>query len=513
VVPVGEVERAMRGLDRAALLAFVAEAWAARGRETAVVDGVVLAREPTTGVERRVAVAPARGGVLGARLGRADRVDLPADADADAGVDAVVTPAPERVARRVDGDVRVLGPAAVRDLLRHGLDASTGERLARRHLGVDLEVERGPRLDAPDGGGLTASFPGGPPVLAAVLVVLALVAGGVVVAWPGGSEAGTGERPAASEYTVVAPSTPEAGEPLAASEYTVVPPAGTAAATRGSEFPPGLGPGGVENLTALLEGHRERVVGRPYAFSMTFRGTTGADGTRWADARTSVRVRSESVYRYRQVGVPEGRVGVGAASATNATNATQGASGGSGTAGAVTVRGGYADGEVLYLRDGDDYDRRPLPASTGASRFADRVEGFLRVYLSTNRTSVTATDEVAGGYRVVATGRPSRLVADDRIPPGGDDLRPPFEAVRNYTAVAVVTRQGLVRELRVAYERPDGVEAAFALTYVSVGSLPAGPSSVEPPSWYEAALAATGDGRGADDDDDRNGEAAAAAGG
>jgi len=481
----------MRGLDRAALLAFVAEAWAARGRETERRDDAVLVREPATGVQRRVAVAATRGGVLGARLGRVGAVDPRAD--------VVVTPAPGRVRRRVGDDVRVLGPAAVRDLLRHGLDAPTGERLARRHLGIDLEVERERRPGAPADGGSPApgpSLPGTTPVLAAVLVALAVVAGGVGVGWPGGSDPEAGEPFAASEYTVVPPSTPPAAVEPTAVEPTAV-----------DEFPPGLGPGSVENLTALLERHRAVVVGRPYALSMTFRGTTGADGTRWADARASVRVLSESVFRYRQVGVPEGRVGVVTTDGTNRTGDANG------TGGAIVVRGGYADGEALYLRDGDDYDRLALPASASASPFASRAVGFLRVYLSTNRTRVTAIDEGRGEYRVVATGRPSRLLANDRIPPGGDDLRPPFEAVRNYTAVAVVTRQGLVRELRVAYERPDGVEAAFALTYVSVGSLPAGPSSVEPPSWYEAALAATGDGRGADDDDDRNGEAAAAAGG
>jgi hypothetical protein len=502
VVPVGEVERAMRGLDRAALLAFVAEAWAARGRETAVVDGVVLAREPATGVERRVAVAPARSGVLGARLGRADRVDLPADADADAGVDAVVTPAPERVARRVDGDVRVLGPAAVRDLLRHGLDASTGERLARRHLDVSLRVPES-----------AASTPGRPAWLVPAAVLVLILVGVAVAAGLGApSGLGSSSGPGAEEAGSGVPSVTAAdsrGDPTAtppSAPVAVETPIPTALYVE--SMPAGLGRAGVENVTRLAAGHRETVAGAPYALVVTVE-RTNARGTTAATARTSVRVRNRSVYRFDR-------------SVTRR---------GDGTAVDLDEEG-YADGEALYVRDGDGYRRTP-PSPSDDEPYADAVSGLVTDVLGTGETSVRGYLYFGSTrYRVVASGTsPLGSAANANASVGASEganvsagaseganasvgvseganasaigganatvdvapgIRLPRSAtVANRTTFATIRPSGLVRQLRIVSERPDGTEVTVEVRYVTVGYLPGERATVDPPEWYADAREAT----------------------
>jgi len=420
----------MRRLDRAALLAFVADVWAARGRETAVEDGVVIARDPATGARRRVGVA----------FGPGEAGDA----------DAVVAPNPDRIRAGAGGDVRVIGPAEIRNLLRYALDRETAERLAGRHLDLSLSAPdpepkpsvRTPRLLA---------------ALVAAATALALIAGGATVWSPG------------DPVTTATPATFDGGTPT---PY----PSGVGA------YPVGVDRDGVENLTAFVERHRSLVAGQSYALSVSFDGARNADGTRVLDGRVAVRVRNGSVYRYRYTGV---RFGDGMESGTGID------------------RAGYADGTALYVRDGDEYRRRPLPNDGEASPFADRVAELLWLYLSTEETSVRGVrhdSEIR--YRIAAKGSPARLGDDGRSAPasdgplGGDDLEPPFDRVRNYTAVAYVTPDGLVTDLRVSYERPDGTAVSFALSYASVGA-----ATVEPPPWYPEARAATG-GPHADEDGD-----------
>lgn len=256
-VPVADVERAVSSLDRAALGSFVAALWAARGRETRVVDGDVLARHPTTGVERSVAVAA-----------------RPADLR-DRDPDIVVTASPDRFGDATDA--RVVGPAELRRLLRYAVDPGDGERLARTHLGLALR-----RSPTPADGGRR-------PLLAAALVVVALVAGAAVAVEFGA------DRPGA------------AGATGGGAGSTVGPATGTATATAdpapARSRPAGLGAESVEDLGALAERHREVVAGGTYALTLSFDGTVDADGTRWSRASTTVRAANGSVYRIRHAGL------------------------------------------------------------------------------------------------------------------------------------------------------------------------------------------------------------------
>jgi hypothetical protein len=257
-VPVADVERAMAGLDRAALRSFVAALWAARGRETRTADGDVLARRPTTGEQRRVAVAVRASDVRGRD------------------VDAVVTAFPDRVAGATEA--RVVGPETVRRLLRYAVDPADGERLARTHLGLALTrpsdpVDRTGRL----------------PLLAATLLTVSLLAVAGAALQFGGDRPGAG----AAEPTAAAAETARTAEATAES-----------AATRGR--PAGLGAETVEDLDALAARHREVVAGGTYALTLSFDGTADADGTRWRRANTTVRAANGSVYRIRHAGVSSG---------------------------------------------------------------------------------------------------------------------------------------------------------------------------------------------------------------
>jgi hypothetical protein len=457
----------MRRLDRAALLAFVAETWAARGRETTTEGGVVLARDPETGVERRVAVATGRGrlGRLVAGVGAGTGAVPPPGSDRD----VVVTPDPELARRRVDGRVRVLGPGDVRDLLRHGLDPETGTRLARTHLGLSLLVPE-PESDRRSG-------PGGPlasdrpawlaPAVVAVLAVLALAVAGAGLGSPPdvSSTSGSGSDDVASGAgggdTAAEPaSTPsrEAGTQISTVVYV-------------ESMPPGLDRQGVDNVTRLATAHREILSRGPYALVVTVERTNAA-GVEERTTRTSVRVWNRSVYRFNRTDtrwVDDARVTV--------------------------TEEGYADGDALYLRAGDDSPRTGLRPGE-VDPFTDEVGGLLRDALGTGKTSIR-------GFLYFGQVR-YRIVAGDVPPLGGANANanasantsadgaaairlPSSEENATRTAFATVRPTGLVRQLRVVSERPDGTRVAIRVRYVTVGYLPDRPTSLEPPSWYEAA--------------------------
>lgn len=147
----------------------------------------------------------------------------------------------------------------------------------------------------------------------------------------------------------------------------------------------------------------------------------------------------------------------------------------------------YVDGQYRYRRRATDsgsastqpvYDRIPLPVEP-TDAFARIAEGYVRRYLATETVSVTVREnESLPRYRVVATGRPTRL--------------PGTANVTQYRAVAAVRASGLVESLSVEYRRTEpgdttGVEFAFA--YDDVGT-----TTVDPPPWYdEARRAHSGD--------------------
>jgi hypothetical protein len=113
----------------------------------------------------------------------------------------------------------------------------------------------------------------------------------------------------------------------------------------------------------------------------------------------------------------------------------------------------------------------PLPALN-----PDNVAlGLVARYLSTPETAVEG--RISGNARD-GTGSPTlyRLV--------GRGTPPTMDAneVRNYTAVALVDRDGLVRDLTVRYTVIDGEETYRVRQEWTYGYL--GETTVDPPAWY-----------------------------
>jgi hypothetical protein len=313
-------------------------------------------------------------------------------------------------------------------------------------------------------------------------------------------------------------------------------------------MPAGLGRAGVENVTRLAAGHRETVAGAPYALVVTVE-RTNARGTTAATARTSVRVRNRSVYRFDR-------------SVTRR---------GDGTAVDLDEEG-YADGEALYVRDGDGYRRTP-PSPSDDEPYADAVSGLVTDVLGTGETSVRGYLYFGSTrYRVVASGTsPLGSAANANASEGANvsastnssgganasasvgasegastnssggananvsagvsegastdssggananasvgvteganasaigganatvdvapGIRLPRSAtVANRTTFATIRPSGLVRQLRIVSERPDGTEVTVEVRYVTVGYLPGERTTVDPPEWYADAREAT----------------------
>jgi hypothetical protein len=108
--------------------------------------------------------------------------------------------------------------------------------------------------------------------------------------------------------------------------------------------------------------------------------------------------------------------------------------------------------------------------------------GLVAEYLSTPETTVEGPRNTARGpssgptlYRLVGRGTPPTMDADE---------------VRNYTAVALVDRDGLVRELTVTYTRVAGTGSYRVRKEWTYGYL--GETTVEPPGWYVERFAPNG---------------------
>jgi hypothetical protein len=68
---------------------------------------------------------------------------------------------------------------------------------------------------------------------------------------------------------------------------------------------------------------------------------------------------------------------------------------------------------------------------------------------------------------------------------------PRSATVANRTTFATIRPSGLVRQLRIVSERPDGTEVTVEVRYVTVGYLPGERTTVDPPEWYADAREAT----------------------
>lgn len=337
---------------------------------------------------------------------------------------------PAALAARVDAagvDAVATTRPAVADRLRdRGVPVVGPDAVARRLLyGADRETADrlarehldGP-LDATPPRTLGARAREVGPVVGLVAVLVALV----VVAGTGGPAPATAD------------STPAVNE----SEWVTAEPDG---ATTNETLAPGLTRAGVVDPAALAAAHEAALREGPYVVDLTYRE----------------QFRRERAFpragRYRTVEV---------AGATRYHETTTGWGDPTVAPIPTTEREVYADGARRFVR-GPNGTVAELPLGPrGVDPHAVRGAEYVRRFLGIRQTDVVDTR--------VEDGEPVHRVAVR-----GTDR----EGVAAYSATALVTSEGLVRELRVSYlqyERDVGV--SIYLRYDP------GAGSVDPPSWY-----------------------------
>ena len=446
----------VRRLDSGACAALVADLWRARGYETRR--------------EGRDVVATGRDGTLRIRVGSTGGTADPPD--------VLVSPRVGRGAREAAAaDVRVVDAEGLARMLRYAVSPETARTLCERHLGAPPEDLRPPTrerlrarlaalraattaVDAGDSPVAPASFLGA--VL--VLLVVGAVAGVAFTGSPGSIGAD-------GDGAVDALSVPES-TPVGDTVVVTPTPTPTAGAADGpppnASVVPGLTDDGVADLSALAAAHARSLLGRSYTLWMdTYRPPPGDRDGEPKQFDTDVAVSGDRFLIEENVGDDETR---------------------------RHLRTVYHDGEAWHVANetaaGTVYTRvtprggmAPLPALN-----PDNVAlGLVAKYLSTPETAVEG--RISGNARD-GTGSPTlyRLV--------GRGTPPTMDAneVRNYTAIALVDRDGLVRDLTVRYTVVDGEETYRVREEWTYGYL--GETTVDPPAWYVERFAGDADGSG-----------------
>lgn len=226
----------------------------------------------------------------------------------------------------------------------------------------------------------------------------------------------------------------------------------------GSTVVPGVQAGGSLNVSKLVEAHREELMQRGFAWRIRRNRTGHVNGT------------TESVVKYRQVSL---------ANATHFHYETNGR----------MVRyqrrrvyystyAEYADGEYVYVRGvsamqgGIRWDRYPV--SGARSRFVKPTTAAIEWYFDVEQVSVSQfTTDGEFRYRLTTTDVPASLNG----------------SVRSYTATAVVTPDGLVRNLTATYRTSRGsVWGTIWYTHVySFRVTDVGNVTVPEPDWLGTA--------------------------
>lgn len=384
------VEARLRDLDSHAGAALVADLWAARGYETTLEGGEVVA---TAGDESfTVHVAEA-----GKELRRP-----PAEGDVVVALDTRGWDVAS------DHGGRVLDATDLAEMLLYAVDLETRTALCRRHFGSSPEALSGSRGAALEDRLLSLTAWQSPTKTALVVFLLVIgataVAGLTVGPGPDGGLDRTGTTPTS------------VGTPVAVPSLTPTPATGVTTV-------PGLTPDGVENLTALALAH-ERFLGR---LSFTF--------TAWVD-----------LYRPRDGDPNATRIqrDVDVSVATDRSLVVASVEDDTGRRPVLTM---YTDGRSRYVAEATDEGTRyrrlgpddPSPMAVPGPQALRR--DVVVQYLSTPNTTVDTRIRRGGwlGYRVTGTGAPTA---------------PGLENVVNYSVVAFVTEDGFVRELVAEYEVP-----------------------------------------------------------
>lgn len=212
--------------------ALLADLWEARGFDTHVDDGVVVAERDgetvTVGVVGPLALSPPDADVLVATGPGSGRAESAASAT----------------------DAELLTPADVHELLLYGIDREDGTRIAREYLDTDLTVPP----SEPDSG---------PDYSRAVVLAAVVVAVGAMVAISGVGGPFAEERPEQFPTPEPAdqPPTEDGGSSVS-----------TATDDSTDAYPAGLDGTGVRNASELAAAHRTAVENRERRMETRYRG-------------------------------------------------------------------------------------------------------------------------------------------------------------------------------------------------------------------------------------------------
>ncbi|AXG06068.1 hypothetical protein DU500_06205 [Haloplanus rubicundus] len=467
----------LRGLDPEELTAFVAAVYEARGWTTERDGDDVLVSPGGERDWRRLAVDPADP-----RSADADRVVVPTlagDPNADAD--------------------RLLDAADILELLRYAVDDGTRTRLFREFFDREPTAFEGSNGRAGPSG--AAGSPSESPVAAtasaptpssdvsdvasdapdrddapvadpsrrfgrrlAVAVAVLLVVGGVAVA-VGPTlvpSSGDGDDPDAAVGGNASTGTPtadgDAGPTVDDGDEPTPAAAGTVAVD--GPFPPGVGPSGIENASALVAAHEAALDGRSYRLSVVAREFVGGRPTAVARERTVVegpaRYRSDVrvIGTFRQEPRAIGTVSTYANGTTRFVRLTSDTD---------------ADGTIRFTERGNESGAaggpgwRSVTADSAVDPFANRTATHLRDVLDVDDAAIVGSFERDGTTYVWIDLR--------RRPPGGTDA---IDSV-------LVDEHGLVHEVRHEYAYLPA-EASTVRTVTTVRIRPANVTA-SPPPW------------------------------
>lgn len=431
-LPEDAFEREFRGLSASDRSAFVAALWTARGWETTVSNGIIVAERD--GERRRIrAVDPGRFGTpemagIGTLVTARDRERV-REAAASAGVEYV-------------------SPADLRNLLLYGIKRETATELYEKWFDRPL------RRTAPDTGSDNAGEATGSGLSAAVpfiaenrraLSALALVVlVGVAVA-----------SPALIDGT--APQSPVAGEQEAPSGSATVADVNLSPSpTESSRFPPGMTAAGVVNASTLTAAHVDGVRNRSRVRSLNATGPWNAAFMGGAKQRNvTASIQNETQYRAESLSI------------VTVENQTMEISSYA-TGGSLYQRVVYPDGIEYSPYGSIDYYQYPIEDNP-ATQY-DEVETYLDLFFegaeSTVVTCAIDYETDCPTYRLEVTGGPPAAVS---------------ASAEEYRALAIVSDTGVINTIRVTYTVPnadgDRVRASFALDYRF------GQVEISPPAW------------------------------
>lgn len=419
-----EFERGFGRLRPDERTAFVAALWAARGFKTTSGERTVVATDPATGSEiciqllRSVENQLSRGAV-------------------SSNADVLVTDSPH-VAERAEGlDVRVLDASDLRAMTLYAIDREQAEDLTRAYFDQPVSMLM-PTDDSTNGDNQTSGqtvsqsslldgpigFSPDPTVRTGLVLFLATV---LLVGLVFGVTTGGPSHENGAGWTI------GGGPPFQGTSVAV------------TRYPPGIGPGGVNNLPQLVRTHQKIVEARPHYLVVRHNGSRGqvVTNARWIASQQTVYVGRDRSY-FGVVGtIPPETVGDSPQQLSFVAYRT-GTTCNRGTSAAVESDRGTSAG-CAVLEEGEV-----------AERFAQVAGTYLRRYLDTTTSTVQVVRAGKGyRYQVTATGNPHRISAD----------------VTGYRADATVNRSGFVTSLRVEYtwQRPDGPRRIqFELQYTDV---------------------------------------------